>query len=156
MATTHGMSGSAIMSIFSNMCSRCNNKSNPEYENYGGRGIKVCDRWNISKGGSFENFYEDMGEPPEGMTLDRIDVDDGYSPQNCRWATTGLQAYNIRKKKNNSSGRTGVYWEPRWKHYVVQITKDKKTKYVGSTKSFEEACEMRTKAEIEYYGVAKE
>lgn len=78
------------------MLSRCNNPNQTGYEYYGGRGITVCDRWNLLKGGSFENFYEDMGERPKGMTLDRINVDGNYCKENCRWADWSTQMLNRR------------------------------------------------------------
>jgi len=79
------------------MKNRVTQKSHKYYNNYGGRGIKICDRW-LGKDG-FKNFYEDMGERQEGMTLDRIDVDGDYCPENCRWATLLAQERNKRTAK---------------------------------------------------------
>lgn len=75
------------------MHSRCNRETDPHYTNYGGRGVKVCERW-----GSFENFLADMGERPEGRTLDRIDVNGHYEPANCRWSTPSEQAKGRRRR----------------------------------------------------------
>ncbi len=71
------------------MLARCRNPRNPSFENYGGRGVTVCERWL-----TYENFLADIGRRPEGRSLDRIDVNGNYEPNNCRWATLGEQAIN--------------------------------------------------------------
>jgi hypothetical protein len=85
----HGMSYHPLYRVWLSMKSRCNNKKNLKYPRYGGRGIRVCDRWN-----KFENFYADMGERPDGLSIDRINNNKGYNKKNCRWATIREQAKN--------------------------------------------------------------
>jgi hypothetical protein len=75
-----------------NMIQRCTNPNRPEYSYYGGRGITVCERWR-----DFTNFLADMGERPEGTSLDRIDGDGNYEPGNCRWADRATQVANRRR-----------------------------------------------------------
>ena len=90
---THGKSHTPIYSVWQNMLARCYSPTHKSHANYGGRGIGVCDRWRYS----FVNFYTDVGDPPKGHTLDRINNNADYEPNNCRWATPKEQSRNSRK-----------------------------------------------------------
>lgn len=89
--TTHGESGSKAYKVWTSMKQRCMNPNSQNWKDYGARGIGVCERWM-----SFENFLADMGHPPEGLTLERNDVDGNYELANCRWASWSEQAANKR------------------------------------------------------------
>ena len=91
---THGRTGSSVYNRWKEMIGRCFNPKHPRYADYGGRGITVCVRW-----WNFENFLEDMGEPPEGLVLDRVNNDGNYELSNCRWATYETSNNNTRRQK---------------------------------------------------------
>lgn len=91
----HGQSASREYHAWESAKQRCSNPKNPNYQNYGERGIRMCDRW-IN---SFEAFIADMGLCPHGNSLDRLDNDGPYAPGNCRWATSAVQANNKRSNR---------------------------------------------------------
>jgi hypothetical protein len=89
--TKHGMANSVTYRTWANMIQRCTNQNNKDFKDYGARGITVCDKW-----AAFDAFLEDMGERPEGATIDREDNNGNYDPSNCRWATLETQSKNKR------------------------------------------------------------
>jgi hypothetical protein len=90
----HGYSNTSTYRIWSNMRSRCEKLKDASYEHYGGRGIKVCQRWS-----SFSNFVLDMGVRPDGMTLERINNSGNYEPSNCKWASMQENSNNTRRNR---------------------------------------------------------
>ena len=129
------------------MVYRCNNPKNKDYKNYGARGITVCAEWL-----DVTNFvaWAELTHPNiEGYSLDRIDNDKGYSPENCRWADKTTQAYNKRMQKSNTSGFVGVSYYDNIKKWRAKITVNKILKHIGLFLTIEEAVQARDNYIIE-------
>lgn len=105
LRSTHGLSGShPLYSMWLNMRDRCNNPANKHYRHYGGKGVRVCARWD-----DFTLFVADMGERSPGTSIDRKNNDGNYEPSNCRWATTHEQAeHTSRSRLLTAAGRTMI------------------------------------------------
>ena len=132
------------------MISRCEDTKNPDYPEWGGRGISVCEEWRDS----FETFIKDMGERPKGYLLDRIDPNGNYEPSNCRWADPSLSGFNTRKLKRNTSGRTGVNLMKSG-NWQVRVTINYETRSLGTFSTFEQACKVREDWELANFGELK-
>lgn len=140
------MENKKLYDVWFQMKRRCNDNRTNGYEHYGGKGIRVCDDWlnsyTLFYSWSMENGYTD------GMTIDRINADKDYSPNNCRWVGWFTQAYNKTIRKTNKTGITGVV---RSQHaYLASIRRNGVYKYLGSFKTLDEAENARLKAE-EYF-----
>ena len=144
---THGKTNSRFYKTWNNMIQRCTNPKDKAYKDYGARGITVCEEWQ-----DVRNFVAwcDLTHPNiEGLSLDRIDVNGNYEPNNCRWADRTTQAINRRMKKNNTSGYVGVIWHKRGRKWDANIRINNTHKHIGSFKTKEEAVLARDNYIIE-------
>lgn len=127
-----------LYSRYRGMIARCTNPNNIKYHNYGGRGIKVCDRWLYN----FLNFVNDMGECPSGYELDRIDFNGNYEPGNCRWVSKYEQMSNMSTNKEH----VGVSWNDKMHKWLARIQIKGKSVYLGSFLDIQDAINAREQA----------
>ena len=144
---THGMYNTRVYHIWEGIKQRTLNPNYPRFHDYGGRGIDLCDDWH-----DFDNFYNDMGEPLEHESIDRIDNNKGYYVWNCRWATIKEQNRNKRTPKTNKLGEgcKGVHLRSNGT-YRVYISINCKQISLGTFKTLEEAKEARKQGELKYW-----
>jgi hypothetical protein len=136
---SHGMSNTRTHNIWLGMRKRCSNHNAKGAMYYAHRGITVCDEWQ-----SFQAFLRDMGEAPDGMSIDRIDGDKGYFKANCRWATATQQARNTRSKHG---GIRGVHWHNAAKKWQAVIRSDGINRSLGFYEEHADAVLARANAE---------
>ena len=135
---THGLIGIKLYYTWAKIKDRILNLKNKQYNDYGGRGITICEEWK----NDFVSFYnwaiENGYEENKGLSIDRIDNEGNYCPENCRWATKTIQNRNQRMQKNNTSGFKGVCYYKKNNKYVAYICVNKKNTHLGSFQTAEE------------------
>jgi hypothetical protein len=144
MGYTHGKKRGTkrnhpLYGVYFSMLSRCHNPNYYYFHRYGGRGIKVCKRWQDS----FDDFVKDMGERPSGYQIDRMDNDGDYTPENCRWVDKYIQMGNTRTNNKNP----GVNWHKQKNKWRARIKVEGIEKHLGLFDSYLEAYLMRKMAE---------
>ena len=125
----HNLTNTRLYNTWSKLKNRVFNLKSKDYYNYGGRGITICDEWK----NDFKSFYDwaMKNEYSDELSIDRIDNDGNYCPENCRWTTRTIQQRNQRMQKNNKSGFKGVCLVKGRNKYIAQICVDKKIKKLG-------------------------
>lgn len=154
MSKIHGLSGTKEHKIWMGMVGRCYRLTDNDYPNYGARGITIDDSWKGPEG--FVQFLEDMGPCPEGLTIERGDVNGNYCKDNCIWDTMSEQNFNRRILGSNTSGRTGVHFNKQAGKYHVSIRHQGKTHNVGYFVNFDDAVKAREDIELKLFGFIKE
>jgi hypothetical protein len=144
----HGYKGTRIWSTYHNIKQRCNNVKHPRYNDYGGRGITMCEEW-LNDITSFINWAIENGYNKD-LTIDRIDNDKGYSPDNCRCVSYAVQATNTSLRKDNTTGYKGVSIDKKNGNRIrANIQIKGKAKFLGYYDTFEEASEVYELAFLE-------
>ena len=141
----HNMCNTPTYNSWDCMIQRCLNPNNTNYDNYGGKGVSICERWF-----NFKHFLEDMGERPLGKSIDRINPQGNYELSNCRWATDFQQNQNQRVKTSNKTGVCGVSFDKRRNKYLAQIVTNGRHRFLGRFNGLSEAIEARHMAEQKY------
>lgn len=143
--TTHGQTSNSgfrtrLYGIWASMKTRCTNPKGDFYDMYGGKGIKVCSEWE-----QFATFMEwaISNGYSEELTIDRVNSDKHYCPENCRWTTNEIQTRNRQVFKNSASGFTGVHWNKVTSTWNVTITVNKKNIRIGTTYTKEDGAKLR-------------
>jgi len=145
---THGLRKHPLYNRWYHMITRCYNEGGWAYKHYGGRGITVCDRWR----NSLENFMEDMGPSFDPkLSLDRIDNDGNYEPDNCRWATQSEQLRN--KRGFGTSKHLGVNYNKRAKKWQARLFMNEKSTHLGYFTTEQEAAQVVKAKRFEVYGI---
>lgn len=145
----HGMTNKAEYGNWDNMRHRCYNPIRPEYKNYGGKGIIVCDRWR----NSFSNFLNDMGPKPSPKhSINRIDSDGNYEPNNCEWALQSSQNINQHMRKDNTSGYRGVDYHKQRDKWRARVKWHNIVYQLGLYSTPEEAAYVRDQAALQIHG----
>lgn len=142
--TIHGLRNHKLYKIYSNIIERCEREKHKSYKDYGGRGITICKDWREN----FINFYNwaTNNGYKSGLSIDRINNDGNYEPNNCRWTTKEVQARNTRKLiSTNTSGYRGVSFHKKYKKWVATIAVSCINKYLGSFNTAIEAAKAYDK-----------
>ena len=143
----HGLHQNKFYQTWYNMTYRCSNPKSKDYKDYGARGITVCKEWQDVT--NFVAWCESTHPNINNYSLDRIDNDKGYSPENCRWVDKSTQGINQRIRRTNTSGYVGINWVEARLKWVSRISVGKKGIWLGDYKTIEEAVIARDNYIIE-------